>query len=247
MDRQREVRLHPAEELLVPGERQVRVEAALQQDLHAAEVDGLLELLGQLVARQDVALGLVGGRAVEVAELAARDADVRVVDVAIDDVGDDVVGVEHPAARVGGGAQLQHRRLGVDAHRRPRARGARRRRRREERVDRAARAPASRRARWTRRPWPARRGAGARARSTRPAAWARDEERRHAGELLGRPAGSGCSPRGTTRRAAGIAAVRFGVGTRDERTGAEPVRRGSSGGSATASASTAPGRPAQTA
>ena len=117
VDRQREVGLHPAEQILVPGERQVRVEPALQQDLHAAQVDRLLELLGQHLARQRVALGLVGGRAVEVAELAAGDADVGVVDVAVDDVGDDAFGVQRPAAGVGGGAQLQHRRLGVEAHR----------------------------------------------------------------------------------------------------------------------------------
>ena len=110
--------------------RQLRVEPALQQDLHAAEVDRLLELLGQLLARQHVALGLVGGRAVEVAELAARDADVRVVDVAIDDVGDDVVGVERAAALVGGGAELERGRVGVEAQAVVGRRGARRRRRR---------------------------------------------------------------------------------------------------------------------
>jgi hypothetical protein len=86
MDGEREVALHPAEQILVPGQRQLGVEASLQQDLHAAQVDGLLKLLGQDLARQRVAL-LAGGRAVEVAELAAGHADVRVVDVAIDDVG----------------------------------------------------------------------------------------------------------------------------------------------------------------
>ena len=115
VDREREVGLHPAEQILVPGERQVGVEPALQQDLHAAQVDGLLELLRQHLARQRVAL-LAGGRAVEVAELAAGDADVGVVDVAVDDVGDDAVGVQRVPAGVGGGAQVQHRRLGVEAH-----------------------------------------------------------------------------------------------------------------------------------
>ena len=117
VDREREARLHPAEQILVPADRQLRVEAALQQDLHAAQVDGLLELLRELLARQHVALGLVGGRPVEVAELAAGHADVRVVDVAIDDVGDLAVGVQRLAARVGGGAELERRRVGVQAER----------------------------------------------------------------------------------------------------------------------------------
>ena len=99
VDRQREVGLHPAEQIFVPGERQVGVQPALQQDLHAAEVDRLLELLRQHLARERVAL-FAGRRPVEVAELAARDADVGVVDVAIDDVRDDAFGVQRAPARV---------------------------------------------------------------------------------------------------------------------------------------------------
>ena len=109
------VRLHPAEQILVPADRQLRVQATLKQDLHAAQVDRLLELLGQLLARQHVAVGLVRGWPVEVAELAAGHADVRVVDVAVDDVGDLAVGVQGLPAGVGGGAQLQRRRFGVEA------------------------------------------------------------------------------------------------------------------------------------
>ena len=60
--------------------------AALHQDLVAAQGDRLLDLLVQLLARQDVGVG-VARLAVEGAEVADRGADVGVVDVAVDVVG----------------------------------------------------------------------------------------------------------------------------------------------------------------
>ncbi len=80
--------LHRAEQILVPLERQVGIVAALQQQLHAAERDRLVDLPEDLLEAEDVAFGRAD-RPVERAEVAARDADVRVVDVAVDDVGDD--------------------------------------------------------------------------------------------------------------------------------------------------------------
>ena len=77
------------EHLLVEGERQLRVHAALEQHARPAEVDRLLDLLADLLVREDVRLGVLGRGPVEGAELAAVDADVRVVDVAVDDVGRD--------------------------------------------------------------------------------------------------------------------------------------------------------------
>ncbi len=218
MDGQREVGLHPAEELFVPGDRQVGVEAPLQQDLHAAQVDRLLELLAELVARQDVALGLVGGRAVEVAELAARDADVRVVDVAIDDVGDDALRVEHPAPGVGGGAQLQHRRLGVKAHRllgrrRPPAAASA-----QERVDRS-RPGGVGHGRARRRSLVE---AGPRRSFDQPGGLGARKEGRHAGQLLG-PQAIADVLREVRLVGGRIAAVRLGVRARDHRAGGEPV------------------------
>ena len=81
-------RLDGAEQVLVPGQRDVGVVAALQQHLVAADADRLVDLGKQLLARQHVAVG-TADRAVERAEVAAGHADVRVVDVAVDDVGDD--------------------------------------------------------------------------------------------------------------------------------------------------------------
>ena len=81
-------RLHRAEQILVPRDRQVRVVAALQQQLIAADGDRLVDLAEDLLEAEHVAVGRAD-RTVERAEVAARDADVRVVDVAVDDVGDD--------------------------------------------------------------------------------------------------------------------------------------------------------------
>ena len=109
----RPLRLHPAEELLVPLDAQVGVEAALQQDLDAAQGHRLVDLPGQLLAGEDVGVG-VAARPVEGAEVAGRGADVGVVDVARDDVGDHPVAVEGAAAGVGGQAELEERRLLVE-------------------------------------------------------------------------------------------------------------------------------------
>ena len=72
------------------------------------------ELLGELVAREDVALGVSDG-AIERAEAAARRADVRVVDVAVDDVRDHAVGVLALADRVGREAEIEEAPFGEEA------------------------------------------------------------------------------------------------------------------------------------
>ena len=145
----------------------------------------------ELLARQHVALGLVGGRAVEVAELAAGHADVRVVDVAIDDVGDLAVGVQRLAARVGGGAELERRRVGVQAERvvGRQARCRRRRRpagRRWIATTRRRSAPAASAARGPRT------AAGAPGARQQLGAARAIEERRQRRTAPRRPAGSGC-------------------------------------------------------
>ena len=63
---------------------------ALHEDLRAAQGEGLLDLLVDLIEGDDVGVGVVFD-AVEGAELAIDVADVGVIDVAIDDVGDDLV------------------------------------------------------------------------------------------------------------------------------------------------------------
>ena len=75
--------------------------AALHENLDAADRRQFVELLVDLVERQDVMIVVALG-AVERAELAVHVADVRVVDVAVDDVGDDLVAL----AIVGGGLGL---------------------------------------------------------------------------------------------------------------------------------------------
>ncbi len=73
---------------------------ALQQNLRPAQRQGLLDLLVQLVQRNDVSVVILL-RAIERAELAIHVADVRVVDVPVNDIGDDFVAA--PVVGVGAG------------------------------------------------------------------------------------------------------------------------------------------------
>ena len=116
--------LDRAEQVLVPGQRQVGIVAALQQQLDAADRDRLVDLPEQLVEAEDVAFGR-SDRTVERAEVALRDADVGVVDVAVDDVGDDALGMLARAdarRRAGRAAPSAPARYSVSASRRSRAR-----------------------------------------------------------------------------------------------------------------------------
>ena len=71
------------QQLLVPVEFVLGVQAALHQDLVAAQSDRLLDLVEQLLAGQHVSL-FMAGPPIEGAEIADRRADVGVVDVAVD-------------------------------------------------------------------------------------------------------------------------------------------------------------------
>ena len=108
--------LDRAEQILVPRQRQVGIVAALQQQLHAADGDRLVDLAEQLVEAEHVAFRR-SDRPVERAEVALRDADVRVVDVAVDDVGDDAVGVLAGADGVGQLAEERRRRRAIELER----------------------------------------------------------------------------------------------------------------------------------
>ena len=104
----RVVPLDVAHQLEIPLERDVGVVAALEQDLHAADRLALVDLGADLLEAEHVAL-VVLGPAVERAELAVGDADVGVVDVPVDDVGDDRFRVLAPALGVGQLAELEQR------------------------------------------------------------------------------------------------------------------------------------------
>ena len=77
-----------AEQIEIPIEAELRMMPALHQDLHAAGRGQFVELLIELLAREHVVVGILLGP-IKRAELAIDVADVGVVDVAIDDVGDD--------------------------------------------------------------------------------------------------------------------------------------------------------------
>ena len=108
VDVDRVMALDVAHQVEVPLERDVRVVAALEQDLDAADRLALVDLGADLLEAQHIAL-IVLGPAIERAELAVGDADVGVVDVAVDDVGDDRVRVLPPALGVGQLAELEER------------------------------------------------------------------------------------------------------------------------------------------
>ncbi len=108
----REALLDAGEESLEPVDFQVGVKAALHQHAGAAHLLGFGDLFVDLFEVEDVALvgagnvlSFFGERAVEGAEGAVLGAEVGVVDVAIDDVGDYALGVE--AATDGVGLEAQ--------------------------------------------------------------------------------------------------------------------------------------------
>ena len=108
--------LDRAEQILVPRERQVGIVAALQQQLDPADRDSLVDLAEQLVESEDIAFRR-SDRTIERAEVALGDADVRVVDVAIDDVGDDALGVFPIAHRFGQLSEERGGRRSIQAQR----------------------------------------------------------------------------------------------------------------------------------
>ncbi len=85
----------------------------MQQDLHATGVDRLFYFLPESLAREDVSV-VIPRIAEEGAEAARRGADVGVVDVAINDVGDDPRRVDGASPPIGGGAQRQQLRALAD-------------------------------------------------------------------------------------------------------------------------------------
>ena len=100
----RKVPLDVAQQFFVPLDLEIGMQAALHQNLIAAQIDGFLDFFQQHVAIEHVAF-FVLRLAVEGAEIADGGADVRVVDVAIDVVGAIRLGMKPPRDRVGRPAQ----------------------------------------------------------------------------------------------------------------------------------------------
>ena len=95
-----EARLDRPQQIFVPFDLQLRMQSALHQNAGAAQVDGLLNLVEDHFLRMHVAFRMAHGP-VEGAEAAIFRAEIRVVDVAIDDVADDAVRMQLAAHRVG--------------------------------------------------------------------------------------------------------------------------------------------------
>src|SRR5215831_3237803 len=96
----REPALDVREQIQIPLLRQFRMVSALHQDLGATKRNGLFNFFVHFVEGDDVSI-IILFRAVKSAELAVNIADVRVVDVSIDDVSDDIVPAAFPDVRSG--------------------------------------------------------------------------------------------------------------------------------------------------
>src|SRR5947208_12848907 len=91
--------LDRAEEVFVVVDAEIRVVPSLHQDTRPAERERLLDLLEDDRLWQEVALSAVTGPPVEGTEVAVGHADVRVVDVPVDDE-------RHPSRIGAAGAEL---------------------------------------------------------------------------------------------------------------------------------------------
>jgi hypothetical protein len=106
VDVDRMMLLDVAHQIEVPLEGDVRIVAPLKQDLHSADRLALVDLGADLLEAQHVAVAMLRPT-VERAELAIGDADVGVVDVPVDDVGDHIRRVLPPPLGVRQLAELE--------------------------------------------------------------------------------------------------------------------------------------------
>src|SRR5208337_1672856 len=92
----RKTLLDSAQHFFVPINLQVGMQAALHQNAGAAELDGLANLFVNRIEIEDVAFlrGRTFQRAIEGAEGAIFGAEIRVINVAVDDVGDGAFGMK---------------------------------------------------------------------------------------------------------------------------------------------------------
>ena len=90
-----EALLDPGQHLLVPLNLQIGMQATLHQNACPPEFDGFADLVIDRVEIEDVAFLCLRAfqRPVERAKCAVFGAEVRVINVAVNDVGDDALGV----------------------------------------------------------------------------------------------------------------------------------------------------------
>src|SRR4051794_33358891 len=92
--------LNRPEQIFIPLDLQIRMKSALHQDAGSTEIECFLDLAENDVLREDVAF-LVPKRPVKRAEAAVLGTEIRVINVAIDNVRSDSFRVEFPPDRVG--------------------------------------------------------------------------------------------------------------------------------------------------
>ena len=102
--------LDSGQELLVVVDLEIRMNAALHQDSSATESERFFDLLVNDVIGQDVSLR-IPLHPIERAKRAELLADIRVVDVPIDDVADDIVRVAADTNPIRGLGQIEQVRL----------------------------------------------------------------------------------------------------------------------------------------
>ena len=105
--------LDVAHQIQIPLERDIRIVPTLEQDLHTTQCLRLLDLLADLLKRQGVPFPMLR-TTIEGAEATVRNTDVRVVDVAVDDVGNDTAGMLRLTHAIGFHAEFEQRRVGVE-------------------------------------------------------------------------------------------------------------------------------------
>ena len=88
------------EQIFVPLDPKVRMQTTLHQDTGTAEGNGLVDLFANLIEGANIRVRRPGPP-VKSTEGADYVADVRIVDIAIDDVGDDVIRMLAPANLIG--------------------------------------------------------------------------------------------------------------------------------------------------
>jgi len=84
------LRAQRAQKIFIPFDSKIRMQPTLHQHAGAAKRNGLVDFRANLIDGSDVSVGRAGPP-IESAKGADYIADIRVINVAIDDVGDDVV------------------------------------------------------------------------------------------------------------------------------------------------------------